>query len=283
MTVATEKKILSRACKEGYSVCAFSFFDITTLKAIIDGAEESGHPVIVKADRKSIEYIGLGYISCAIDNIIRKAKIPIAIQLDHSIDKDHIKDCIKAGFTSIMFDASERRLDDNIKLTRDIVSLVKDKKVSVEGEVAKLAVISAFISTADPSMFITDKDDAKRFEKETGIDCMAISAGASHGAYKGKPDISLERIKEIKEISKVPLAMHGCDSLTDEDLIYASRKGISKMDFSAGIEKAYTDAIKETLSMKPDTRKIKILNEPAYYAVKDYVKRKMMVLHDGMI
>ena len=276
MSLVTTKKMLSKADKESYAVGAFNFTNMETLQAIIAAASELKSPVIVQTSEGTIRYMGLDYISAMVQSAAKKEKIPIALHLDHGSTADMIKDCIKAGYTSVMIDGSATKFEENVEITKKVVVLAKKSKIPVEAELGKLGVISDFIiSTADASMFLTNPQEAKRFVKETKVDSLAIAIGTAHGPFKNKPKLAFDRIEEIKDILKMPLVMHGASGVPDTDIKKSIECGINKININTEIRQEFSKAIKDVFAKKPETYKIRAYLEPGREAAEELVKRKI--------
>ncbi|MBW6462482.1 MAG: class II fructose-1,6-bisphosphate aldolase [DPANN group archaeon] len=276
MPLVTTKKILSKADKENYAVGAFNFTNMETLQAVISAARELNSPVIVQSSESTIKYMSLDYITAMVTSAAKNENIPIALHLDHGSTVEMTKDCIKAGYTSVMIDGSALKLEENITLTKKVVDLAKLSKVSVEAELGKLGIISDFImSTADASMFLTNPEEAKRFVKETKVDALAIAIGTAHGPFKNKPKLAFDLIEEIKALLKMPLVMHGASGVPDQDIKRAVEAGINKININTDIRQAFSASIKNTFARKPDTYKIRAYLDPARTAAEDVVKRKI--------
>ncbi len=276
MPLVTTKKMLSKANKENYAVGAFNFTNMETFQAIISAASELKSPVIVQTSEGTIKYMGLEYISAMVQSAAKKEKIPIALHLDHGGSVDMVKDCIKAGYTSLMIDGSAMKFEENVAITKKVIALAKKAKVPVEAELGKLGVISDFImSTADASMFLTNPKEAARFVKETNVDFLAIAIGTAHGPFKKEPKLDFERMIEIKELLKMPLVMHGASGVPDRDVKRAVECGINKININTDIRQEFSRAIKDVFAKKPDTFKIRAYLEPARNAAEELVKRKI--------
>ena len=136
--LVTGKEILLDAQKNGYAVGAFNVNNMEIVQAIIEAAEETNSPVILQASQGGINYAGVEYIAALGKLAGRNAKLPVALHLDHGTDFEQIIQCIRHGFTSVMIDASKYPLEENIKLTKEIVRIAHAAGVSVEAELGKI-------------------------------------------------------------------------------------------------------------------------------------------------
>jgi len=221
--LVTTKNLLSKALKGHYAVGQFNVYNLESAEAVIRAAEAEKSPVILGITEKTIVYIGLHELSVAIKERVKKSKVPIVLHLDHAKNIDLIKECIKEGFTSVMFDGSFYPLEVNIKLTQKVAKIAHQKKVSVEGEVGRLGILNK------KACSFTDPKEAYKFVQRTNVDALAIAVGTSHGAYKfvGKPFLDIARIKLIKEKINIPLVLHGASAVLPHLVKKANQYGAS--------------------------------------------------------
>jgi fructose-bisphosphate aldolase class II len=225
------KQILDEAIKGGYGVGAFNVNNMEQLQAICDAAAEANAPVVIQVSRNALKYADKGLLAAMVRYMaeVKYPPIPMSLHLDHGPDIKTVEECIKLGFTSVMIDASldygtkdekgkhpVRSLEDNIKVTREVVNLAHKTGVTVEGEIGTLGGIED--DTAASKTHLTDPDEAERFARETGVDALALAIGTSHGAYKfpagKKIKLALDIIDEVhKRCPNVALVMHGSSSV----------------------------------------------------------------------
>ena len=82
---------------------------------------------------------------------------------------------------------------------------------------------------------------------ETGVDALAVAIGNSHGQYKGVPDLDFERLAAIRDVTGVPLVLHGGSGLSEQDFRTAISLGISKINFFTGMSQAALEATRDYL------------------------------------
>jgi fructose-bisphosphate aldolase class II len=160
------------------------------------------------------------------------AKAPIATILDHGEDLDEVVSAISYGASSVMFDGSQLRYEENVSRTREIVDYAHARGVDVEAELG--AVGGSAIESggySDIKSVFTDPEQALDFVKRTGVDALAISFGNAHGQYKGKPRLDIDRVKKVAAIVDIPLVMHGASGLKDSDYGNVIDAGISKINY----------------------------------------------------
>ena len=285
------KEILKPADEHHFALPAFNIGTGQILNGVMDTCERLKAPVILAIHPLELEFQGESFIKMCMDRA-NKSKIPVCIHLDHS-DWLPITKAIRAGFTSVMIDASSKPLDENIAITKKVCELAHPLGVSVEGELGTIGVADSAEGGADQILY-TKPEDAVRFIEETGVDCLAIAIGTSHGLYpKGmQPELKQDLLTEIKSKVSVPLVLHGGSGNKDSEIAEAVKRGISKVNISSDIKDAFYQRLRVTLEDKkirepfelyPDS--VKAMNEVVEHKVKlfnDDDKLKYYVL-DEMI
>ncbi len=291
------KRILASAMAEKYAVGAFNVHNLESLQAVVTAAQEENSPVIVAVTPSAINYAGLTYLGELIKSAAKHASLPMSLHLDHGKDIETIKECVDAGFTSVMIDGSNLDFEENIALAWKIAELAHGKGVSVEAELGRLAGVEE-VSVEEKETILTDPGAAKEFVERTNVDALAVAIGTSHGAYKfqGEPKLDFRRLTEIKEKVDVPLVLHGASGvpawivnkaakygaelagakgIPDESMKQAIRLGIAKINIDTDLRLAFTATIREVLATKPTQFDPRRILGPARETMKKVVKSKM--------
>lgn len=249
MTLVTLKTALDKAYKDGYAVGAFNVINMEFLEAITNAARRSASPVILNIAEVHLPYVTLENIVPSIKEIARHERFDIVLNLDHGLTFKTIERAVSLGFTSIMFDGSHLDFAENIRQTREVVELCRPWNISVEAELGAVggAEGGELVGKADPAKY-TDISQARQFVKETGIDALAVAIGNSHGKYKGEPDLDFERLKAIREVTGIPLVLHGGSGISAADFRKAISLGIAKINFFTGMAEAAMRATSEYMS-----------------------------------
>ncbi len=239
------KKILQDAQDGKYAVGHFNTSNLEETQAIIYGAAEMRSPVIVGTSEKAIQYAGMDNLVDIIRNIASKVEIPVVLHLDHGKNFEICQRAYEAGYTSLMFDGSKLPFEENVKLTRKVVDLVKQKDLSVEAE---LGVMLEDIKNKDnPEEYLTNPNQAAEFVRSTGIDALAVAIGTAHGLPIPEEKINFARIKEISKKVKIPLVLHGSSNSTIGDFKKAIKSGIAKINIDTELRQAFTERVREEL------------------------------------
>ena len=227
--------------------CAIGMFNATgldSIKAIIEAAEELNTPVIIAHAEVHNIYNDISLIGPIMLDVAKRAKVKVCVHLDHGTSLEMIKKAIEIGFTSIMIDASSLEFEDNIKLTKKVVSMCHPLNISVEGEIGR---IKSLDDTSDNEYYYTKASEAEIFVKETGVDALAIAFGTQHGFYKEKPELKIDVIKNVKKVVNIPLVMHGGSGLSEEQFKKCIDAGIRKINYYSYMSKAGYDAAKKVI------------------------------------
>ena len=235
--------VLQKAKKEGYGVGLFNTTDTDMLEAAITAAEEMNSPIIIGTAEVLLPFGELKLISPSIIALAKQAKVPVVVHYDHGLTFERCKEALALGFTSIMFDGSAYDYATNVKMTREMSDYAHKLGASIEGEIGHVG--DATIGDNLLTDRYTTVKEAKEFLESTGVDALAISIGTAHGAYKFKPVLNIERLKEIKENVDVPLVLHGGSGLTDEDFKNTITNGIAKVNIFTDLCIAGVKAMKD--------------------------------------
>ena len=273
--LVTGKQILDKAHKEKYAVGAFNINNMEILQAVIEAAEEENSPVIIQTSEGAIKYAGIEYLSTMVHLAAKNAKVPVALHLDHGTTYETIIQCIRNGYTSIMFDGSHFPLEENIKATNEIIKIAHACGVSVEAELGRLGGIEDNISVDEKDATLTHPDEAAQFVKETGVDYLAIAIGTAHGKYKGEPKLDFERLDTIKKLLDMPIVLHGASGVPDEAIKKAIQLGINKINIDTDIRLAFTEGVRSVIVNKPEEFDPRKICGPAKEEMKKVVKAKM--------
>lgn len=242
--IVNPKQIIINAQKGKYAIGCFNTSDLEITKAIIRAAEVQKSPVIVATSEKAIEYAGLETLATLITEEANVSGVPVGLHLDHGRSIAMVEKCLRAGYTSVMFDGSGSDLRENEILTRHAVELAHHAGVCCEGELGCLG--KAGISANQ----LTNPADVGDFVGRSGVDFLAVSIGSEHGVGTNeKLDINL--LKKIAQITPVPLVLHGASGVSTSDIQQAIKNGICKINIDTDIRHTFTESLREILDKFP--------------------------------
>ena len=250
--LTASRPLLDAARRSQSAVAALNFYNAETLLAHIRAANSVSASVILQTTESTIDYLGLGLIVAMARAAAEEMEAPVALHLDHGGSYELAQRCIKAGYTSVMFDGSRLTFSENCLQTHRVAQLAHAHGVSVEGELGHVGHNDE-IGTDDIARFYTRAEDALRFVEETGVDALAIAVGTAHGFYKGDVRLDFDRLTQIKEaVGDTALVLHGGSGVPQELLQRAIAHGISKINFGTELKNAFTRAVKVSLASSDD-------------------------------
>ncbi len=277
--IARPQQIFRDAMKADYAIGAFNTSNLEVAQAIIWGAKELVAPVIIQTSEGAIEYAGLLTLAGIIKSLAADVSIPVILHLDHGKSLAIVKQCIEAGYTSVMIDASRANLEENIRLTREVTDYAHDRQVWVEAELGAMMGREGVISLAGggvPAEQLTNPDQAGEFVARTQVDALAVSVGTIHGAFTGQEYIRFELLEQIqKAVPDIPIVLHGASGIADAHLQRAVNHHVCKVNVDTELRLAFAAAVKAYVgSAHEDVDPRKILG-PAREAVQQVVQKKI--------
>lgn len=270
------KEMLQKANRENYAVMAINCFNLETAKAVIDAAAESHAPIIVDLLQDHLKtHLDHRYLTQPIIRMAANVNVEVAINLDHGQDIAFVKQCLHEGFSSVMMDASMHPLEKNIAITKEIVQFAQAYNASVEAEVGDMGAVAGDQYTSDE--MYTDPEEAIHFIRATGVDCLALSYGSSHGDYPDgyRPAFRFDIVQTIKEATDLPLVLHGGSGAGRENILRSVALGINKINVGADFMKAQRNALHQQLDACPESDYPTLIHqtiEAGKAVVKEYIE-----------
>lgn len=243
--LVNSKELFKKAQEGHFAIPAANVLDIECFKYHVQTAEKLGLPLILAVaevhlndDFTMEEAAEMGR------KYAKAASVPVVLHLDHGLSPESCKKAIDLGFTSVMIDASVKSFEENVAITKEVVEYAHARNVVVEAEIGHVG--SNADADSDDSLYTTAKE-AKQFAEQSGCDSLAISIGTAHGVYKAKviPEISFERLAEIKAATDIPLVLHGGSGSGDDNLKKCAKNGICKVNICTDIYLSAMEAVKE--------------------------------------
>ncbi|MBR3271471.1 MAG: class II fructose-bisphosphate aldolase [Clostridia bacterium] len=275
MSLTTNYALMREAEQNGRAVPAFNIDNLESAIAVSEVLRETGAPVIIQTIPRTLRYGGTATYPAMLHALLDGCGADWALHLDHGSSLSLAADCVKAGFTSVMYDGSMLPFAENVANTLAVTAMALPLGVSVEGELGTIGGKEE--GDVDLEANYTKVDEAVVFVQRTRVTSLAVGVGTAHGVYKGTPHIRVDRIREIHAATDAHLVLHGASGLSDEVLRACIEAGISKINFATELRQAYTRGIRRALADDPDVFDPKLYMRTAIDEIKAVVKNKIAV------
>ncbi len=277
--LVSAKEMLEKARDGKYAVGQFNINNLEWTKSILQVAEEMKSPVILGVSEGAGKYMtGFKTVAAMVRAMDEELKIsvPVALHLDHGTYEGCYK-CVKAGFTSIMFDGSHYPIDENIAKTRELVNVANAMGMSIEAEVGSIGGeedgVIGMGECADPN-------ECKQVA-DLGVTMLAAGIGNIHGKYPANwKGLSFETLAAIKEkVGDMPLVLHGGTGIPAEMIKKAISLGVAKINVNTECQLSFQEATRKYIEAGKDLEgkgfDPRKLLAPGAEAIKQTVREKI--------
>jgi len=321
MPLVNEKDLLLPALREGRAVGAFNANNMEMIQAFIQAAEETakeiGQPVdlIIQLSPGASRYAGWALGTGMVKIAAGETDIRVALNLDHATEISDVEKALDMGFTAVLFDGSALPLDENMRLTRQVVEMCHAKSVPVEAELGKIPRIEDYFSSAEMAHlrslapaeavriirekasksvedFMAKSEDVERFVAKTGIDFLAAAFGSIHGIWDDIWPVRVDRLVAIQERTRLPLVSHGSSGILmrpsdvhekgikldrgEGTLLDAIQTGgVTKVNVATVLSVSFIEGFIQAYQANPSEKDFRRLGGPARNRVKEKTKEYM--------
>lgn len=269
----TMKEKLAQCTTEGSALLAVNFYNFETLKGLLLAASATESSLILQLSESSLHYLGIRPAVAMARAMLMEYNVEGWIHLDHGSSLDVVRKCLDAGFDSVMIDASEQPFAENVRISGEAVRIAEAYGANVEAELGYVAKLGQ-----DQSAEPTAAADASAFAEATGIDALAIAIGNAHGFYKDPPNLRIDRLKEIRAVTRCALVLHGSSGIPDAQLQEAIRAGISKINLATETKNTFMKKLQSLLADNEEIDLRKIFPK-AIQEVQALITRKLEVIN----
>ena len=280
MPLVSSKEWMLKAQKEKFGIGAFNANNMEFIEAIVEVAEEMQAPVIIQVSQGAIKYAGLEMATEMVKAAAALASVPVVLHLDHGTDYLQNVKCLRAGFSSLMFDGSALSLEDNIKMTAKISEMSHACNIPVEAELGKVLQIGDNNSAETIEKAMTQPDEAVNFVTKTKIDSLAVAIGSVHAMKDRTAKLDIPRLKKIRAALQaancdIPLVLHGSSGVDPESIKEGIANGLCKINVATQLSVSFVKAIGEAYNKNPNEKDMRKILLPGKNAVKDRVREYM--------
>ena len=277
--LVSAKEMLEKARAGKYAVGQFNINNLEWTKSILLTAQELNSPVILGVSEGAGKYMtGFKTVAAMVSAMIDELNItiPVALHLDHGTYEGCYK-CIKAGFSSIMFDGSHYPIEENIEKTKELVKIAHAMGLSLEAEVGSIG------GEEDGVVGMGECADPKECKAiaDLGIDFLAAGIGNIHGKYPANwQGLNFEVLENVKkEVGDMPLVLHGGTGIPADMIKKAISLGVAKINVNTECQLSFAAATREYIEAGKDLQRKgfdpRKLLAPGAEAIKATVKEKM--------
>ena len=280
MPLVSSKEWLIKAQKENFAIGAFNANNMEFIEAIIETAEEEKAPVIIQVSQGAIKYAGLEMATEMVKAAANLASVPVILHLDHGTDYLQNVKCLRAGFTSLMFDGSALEYTANVNMTSKITEMSHACNIPVEAELGKVLQSADKVSPEQVEKAMTQPDEAVDFVKKTKIDSLAVAIGSVHAMKDRTAKLDIPRLKKIRAALiaagvDIPLVLHGSSGVDPQSIIEGIANGLTKINVATQLSVSFVAAVGETYNKNPAEKDMRKILLPGKLAVKARVKEYM--------
>ncbi len=257
----TLREIIKDADENKIAIGHFNISDSEQLWAIFSAARELKVPIIIGTSEGERDFIGVCQAAALVKSIREEYDYPIYLNADHTYSFERVKEAVDAGYDAVIFDGNKVSHEENIAITKQCVKYSREsgRDVLVEAELGNIGMSSKMLDEIPEGAEVTEDmmtkpEDLKFFVRETGVDLIAPAVGNLHGVLRGgkNPNISPQRIKELREAGGIPMVLHGGSGIEDTGFVEAIKSGISVIHINTEIRLAYRKGIEEALYENKD-------------------------------
>ena len=239
---------MQKATRSGYAIPAINTqggnYDI--IRACCKAAQEMRSPIILAHYVSTGAYSGHDWFVETAKWCANKVDVPVSIHLDHGADFAICMEALKLGFTSVMIDGSTHPAAENAAMTNEVIKVAHCFGVPVEAEIGELQRLDNGVVQENKNL--ADPETAREFLGLCQPDTLAIGIGNAHGYYKGKPDIHLDVLENVRKFTDIPLVLHGCTGMDEQVVKDAISLGVAKINFGTEIRYKYVQHYQEALN-----------------------------------
>ena len=195
--------LIAKAFAEHYAMPSFNVCSLEMAGACIEAAEKERAPIMLQTGPDDLKHATPFVMSSMIRALAEEADVPIMLHLDHGDSEERVAKCIRAGYSSVMFDGEHYTLAENVARTKSLATIVHAAGASLE---AAAGSFGAGEGSSSDELHLTDPEVAEALVTDGEADMVACSVGSMHGQSS---HIDLKRLKNIAKAVNKPLVFHG--------------------------------------------------------------------------
>ncbi|MGW5678354.1 class II fructose-bisphosphate aldolase [Streptomyces sp. NPDC003860] len=254
MPLVSTRELVDEAVAAGSGVAAFNVITLEHAEAIAAGAERAGRPAILQISQNAVAFHHrLAPIADATAAVARASGARLGLHLDHVVSPALVEAAPAAGFGSVMVDASKLPYEQNVARTAELVDFGHRHGLWVEAELGRVGGKDGEppLDAHAPGVR-TDPAEAAAYVAATGVDALAVAVGSSHAMTERTAALDHALIRRLRASVPVPLVLHGSSGVPDDEIRAAIAAGMVKINVGTALNTAFTAAVREQLTARPD-------------------------------
>ncbi len=278
-------QMLKDAEDGGYCIGCINTPNLETVRGVIAAAEEVNVPIIIDHAQVHDEHgIKVEVVGPLMVEYAKKAKVPVCVHVDHGADFTFVLRCIKAGFSSVMYDLSHLPYEENLSKVKEFTEFAHRMGISVEAElgIMTLAMGEGWTRETIKTTF-TDPAEAADFAERSGVDALAVCFGTAHGIYAEAPELDIQRVRDIRAAmpASCRVVMHGGSGVDENQIREAITAGVSKLNYYSYLGQAATQNMVELLKGAYADKQWHDVQEAQVDFIKEYTKDVLRLFKNG--
>lgn len=246
--LVTLHEVLKTAEERKAAIPGFNIDNIETVEAVMEACEEEKWPVILTVGQYAVKAGKMKFLSDIVKEVGNESNIPVVLHLDHGISFEQIIEALRLGFTSVMYDGSNKPFEENVKESLLAVRSAHAVGVSVECELGAIGGAEDGMSHA--SLNLVDVSEAEKFVSVVNCDALAIGIGNAHGIYKGTPQLDFNRLIKCRMLGMPPLVLHGGSGIPSEMIQKAINLGVRKINVATELRLEFMKGMEAVIKEK---------------------------------
>jgi ketose-bisphosphate aldolase len=236
--------LLKPALAGGYAVPSFCVWNAETIVTVLSIAADMRAPVLLMNGPGEFPLLPPAEVGPIARALVPRFPVTTALHLDHGNSLEQVRECLDAGYTSVMLDYSAKPYAENAAALREVAAMAHARGVTVEGEIGHVGKVDNVTAESSGDSTLTEVAEAVSYLADTGVDALAISIGNAHGQYTRLPRLDFDRLAAIQAAVRVPLVLHGGSGTPEADLRRAVSLGIAKVNVATEL----INSVRQSLS-----------------------------------
>jgi len=294
MPLVTAYELLQPALEGGYAVGAFNANNLESVKAVIEACAEKEAPTFLQVSQGAIKYAGLEEAAALVKAAAAKVSIPVALHLDHGTSYEQNVQCLRAGFTSLMYDGSKEPFEENVATSKEIARMAHACGIPLECELGLIPKIEDYLTEEQMAPVrngevecvldlmteeqvrklyanSTNPDQALEFKERTGCDSLAIAIGAIHGMTGRGSRLDFDLLQQLMDKVGLPFVLHAASGIPLDQMKKACEMGVCKVNVATRISMALIEGTRERLEATPDEKDFRKIFDLGMIRIKEVV------------